>query len=201
MAFGRRFLFLPLAAAGAVLFFSGCVKPYEPPKEGEPAALVKLQYTYASIRPGTTLRVSMAVREGGPEGDFAPAFQQDHGRMRRGQASPEIPISAVRLRPQKGTVVSMRLGFWWTTQRWVTTTTRRGNQIITERRLVTDFHEVGCSSAMTFTPLKDHVYLMNFSNPNVNKDCALKGFEQVPAGEGKFRLTPVGKAWNREDEA
>ena len=176
----------------ALLLAAGCVKSYDPPKKAEPSALLKLQYTYTLVRPAATLRVYMHIREGKAE-KYELAYRQDFGLVFNNRDRPKVPIHALAIRPSRKSAIVMRLAFWWTSMIMMPVTTTVNNRPSTIFLPVTQYHEVGCSSAIEFQPQKGKIYLINFNSPAVDSGCTANAFLQTPTGEGKFKLKAVGR--------
>lgn len=182
-----------------LLLAAGCVKPYEPPQKGEPSALLKLQYVYSQIRPGTTLRVYMFIKEDKAE-KFLPAYRQDFGTVSNGKNRPRVPIHALSIRPSTKSAIAMRLAFWWTVTTSVPVTTYANNQSTTTYQNRTEYYEVGCTSTIEFQPQEGKIYLINYNSPTVGSGCTANALLQTPTGAGKFNLKAVGGPYKEKAE-
>lgn len=57
---------------------------------------------------------------------------------------------------------------------------------------VTRTHYSGCTASVNFTPGKDDVYLLDYSNLKISEGCTMDTYRQIPLKDGKFKLEPVG---------
>lgn len=180
MKFRQRARHLPVfCVLAAGLLAAGCVT-HEPPKTGEPSALLKLQYTYSQFKPFATLRVSMSIKEDKAE-KFQLAYRQDIGYVIKEWDLPRVPIHALSIRPSRKTAIEMRLAFFWYTQKGA--------------------GEVGCSSAIEFQPQKGKIYLINFNGSAVQSGCTANAFLQTPTEGGKFKLKSVGRPYKVKENS
>lgn len=170
----------------------GACDTYKPPLETEPHALLKLKYSYNSKLQGTlpvratvkeeTLRVRATVKEGKNK-------HQSVLRMNQPVFGNEVPLQAILIRPGIDTEIGTWLGFVWETDTSYTECDGKGQcRYITN----TDYNERGCQQMTKFLPQEGKVYLLDYNNPNVDKGCDAKIYEQIPQNGGKFKLKSVG---------
>ncbi|MEE8433304.1 MAG: hypothetical protein V3S64_00815, partial [bacterium] len=50
----------------------------------------------------------------------------------------------------------------------------------------------GCRDSVEIAPEKDGVYLLDYSNLNIDRDCTVQAYQQVSIAGGSFKLTAVG---------
>ncbi len=50
-----------------------------------------------------------------------------------------------------------------------------------------------CSAETAFTPARDAVYLLDYSNLLIDHGCSLEAYRQLPQKDGKFKLIPVNE--------
>jgi hypothetical protein len=217
-------LALSVALAAA---FSACVKQYQPPKEGEDAALLKLKLGYGDVKarsllsPGhfnESVKVALYLHEGD---ERYIAYSQTYDAAFATVEPVALEIHGARIRPGNAAAFEVRLSVFWQTQdwEWVTrqyripvsrqVTTREYNpatksyttrtttvtdfviETRQERELVTRDHEQGCTAAVAFAPVKDGVYLLDYTNPEIAADCAVLAYRQQAKEDGSFQLEPV----------
>lgn len=171
---------LVILISGTIL--GACAHPYKPPMENEPHALLKLKYSYNSILPQATLHVRATVKEGKNEHQSAlqiapPVFGN------------EVPLQTILIRPGIDTEIGTWLGFLWEEIRYYTDCDKDGK---CRRTLYTNNEEKGCQQMTRFIPKEGKIYLLDYNNPNVDKGCDAKIYEQIPQTDGKFKLKPVG---------
>jgi hypothetical protein len=181
-----------VGAIGALLLLSGCgsMSAYQPPEDKAPQALLKLKYKYSEVVPGSTLGARMGIRhEAKADGDkFQMAFNQAYGGIASKKGGQEIPMAAVKVHPGKKTDVTMAVYFsWYTTQ---TYTVMVNNIPQMQTRQV--YNEKACTVQISFTPEANKVYLLDYSSPNVDRDCTGNAYEQVQQRGDQFKLLKVG---------
>lgn len=177
--------------AAAVLLVSACgMRKYTPPKDNEPHAIIKLKYKYGAVAPGTTLGARMHIRHDAKSDkeSFAVAYNQSFGGVGDKKTNPDIPMTAVKVRPGKKTDARMAVYFYWYTTQ--TYTTYVNNRPQTQTTQV--YHELACTTQLSFTPQAGKIYMLDYSNPNVDKDCNANAYEQIQQAGGKFKLVKVG---------
>lgn len=54
------------------------------------------------------------------------------------------------------------------------------------------YNEKACTVQISFTPEANKVYLLDYSSPNVDRDCAGSAYEQVQQRGDQFKLVKVG---------
>lgn len=186
-----KFLFVGMIVLGTL---SGCgtMSAYEPPKEKQPYALVKLKYKYSGVKPNTTLGARMAIRHGArSENDnYYSAFNKNYGLVKDESTKPKIAIEALKIHPGEKTDVQMAVYFYWYTTH--TYTTYVNNMPMVQTQQV--YNEVACTSDMSFTPEAGKIYLLDYTNPNIDRDCRASAYEQIKLKNGKFELKPVAKS-------
>lgn len=176
----------------AVLLLSGCggMSPYKPPEDKAPQALLKLKYKYSDTVPGSTLGARMGVRhEAKADGDkFQTAFNQSYGAIAGKKGGQEIPMAAVSVHPGKKTDVTMAVYFYWYTTQTYTVMMNNIPQMRTQQV----YNEKACTVQISFTPEINKVYLLDYSSPNLDRDCTGNAYEQVPQRGDQFKLVKVG---------
>lgn len=182
-----------LGITGLVLLVSACgMKQYTPPKDNEPHAILKLKYKYAAVAPGTSLGARMQIRHD-PKSDkasFAVAYNQSFGPVGDKQTNPDIPMAAVKVVPDKKTDARMAVYFYWYTTQTYTTFVNNRPQVQTQQV----YHERACTMQLSFTPKAGKIYMLDYSSPNIDKDCNANAYEQIQQAGDKFKLVKVGEA-------
>jgi predicted small lipoprotein YifL len=178
----------------ALLLLAGCgaMRPYEPPEDKAPQALVKLKYKYSEVVPGTTLGARMGIRHGAQSDDerFQPAFNQSYGTIASKKGGQEIPMAAVKVHADKKTDVTMAVYFYWHTTQTYTVMVNKIPQMQTQQV----YHEKACTVKISFTPEAGKVYLLDYSSPYVDHDCSGHAYEQVKQRGDQFKLVKVGSS-------
>ena len=178
----------------AVGVLSGCgmMLAYEPPVDKEPYALLKLKFKYTSIKKNTSLGARMNIRHDpqSKEDEFYSAFNKSYGVVQNKKTSPKIPMEAIKIHAGKKTDIDMAVYFfWYTTQ---TYTTFVNNVPMVQTRQV--YNEAACTSQISFTPRPGKVYLLDYTSPNINRDCKAIAYRQTKLKNGKFKLKRVAKS-------
>lgn len=178
----------------ALVTLAGCstMSAYEPPKEKQPHALVKLKYKYTDVKPDTTLGARMMIRHGArqDDDDYYNAFNKSYGVVKEESPKPKIAIEAMKVHPGDKTDVKMAVYFYWyTTQSY---TTYVNNMPMVQTQQV--YNEVACTSDLSFLPKAGKVYLLDYTNPNIDRDCRATVYEQIKRENGKFELKPVARS-------
>lgn len=185
---------LRLCLLGVLPVLAGCgaMSPYEPPDDKAPQALLKLKYKYSEVLPGTTLGARMGIRHGAQSGDerFQPAFSQSYGVISGKKGGQEIPMAAVKVHPGKKTDVTMAVYFYWYTTHTYTVMVNKMPQMQTQQV----YNEKACTVKISFTPEAGKVYLLDYSSPNVDRDCTGHAYEQVRQRGDQFKLVKVGNS-------
>lgn len=174
----------------SLLLLTACgVAPYQPPQEKEPYALLKLKYKYSEGMPGTTLGARMNIRHGAQSEDesFQVAWNERYGAVTK-KTRPDIPTAAVKVHPGKKTDLDLAVYFFWYTTHTYTTMINNVPQVQTQQV----YNERACTVRVSFTPKPGKVYLVDYSSPNVGRDCRANAYEQVKQGGGTFKLLKVG---------
>lgn len=183
-----------IAIAALVLLLAGCghLKPYEPPADQAPQALLKLKYKYSEVVPGATLAARMAIRHDAKEEDdpYQSAFNQSYGVIASKKGGQEIPMAAIKIHPGKKTDLKLAVYFYWYTTQTYTVMVNKVPQIQTQQV----YHEKACTVQVSFTPQVDKVYLLDYSSPNVDRDCTANAYEQAMQHGGQFKLLKVGSS-------
>lgn len=178
----------------ALLLLAGCgaMRPYEPPEDKAPQALVKLKYKYSEVVPGTTLGARMGIRHGAQSDDerFQPAFNQSYGAIASKKGGQEIPMAAVKVHAGKKTDVTMAVYFSWYTTHTYTVMVNNMPQMRTQQV----YNEKACTVKISFTPEAGKVYLLDYSSPYVDHDCSGHAYEQVKQRGDQFKLVKVGSS-------
>lgn len=186
-----------LGLIAALLLLSGCgsMSPYKPPESGAPQALLKLKYKYSETVPGSTLGARMGVRHEAKADDdsFQPAFNQSYGAVSGKRGGSEIPMAAVSVHPGKKTDVTMAVYFYWYTTQTYTVMMNNIPQMRTQQV----YNEKACTVQISFTPEASKVYVLDYSSPNVDRDCTGNAYEQVMQRGDQFRLVKVGVSKTR----
>lgn len=175
------------------LCLSSCfsIPRYQAPGNNEHTAIIKLKYSYARMMDGKNLRVDMLIKEG-KDGEWARGYQKEYGKV-ISINKPALEVTGMKIRTGKISVIKMNLEFHWTTQRMITETRTVNGQAQTANRWVTDYHRRGCSAGVEFLPVNNKLYLLDYTNPNIDKGCTLSAYEQILEDKGKFRLRIVGQ--------
>lgn len=187
---------ITLLIAGAVSLgmLSGCMtmKPYEQPKDKEPYALVKLKYKYSAVKPGTTLGARMQIRHGAKSDDdkYFSAFNQSYGPVQNKSSAPRIATEAIRVHPGKKTDMQVAVYFYWYTTQTYTTYVNNVPMVQTQQV----YNEASCTADLSFKPEAGKVYLVDYTNPNIDRDCRASAYEQRKLNNGKFKLVRVAKS-------
>jgi len=164
------------------------------------------------------ISVSMSLNDG--EDTFSAYGKSYPGTLESKEAQP-LEIQAVRVHPGKPLQFFFNLGVTWQTQKMETVwkekrtpkqvrksvykynySTKRNEMVYetvteyeTERyqvqELVTKNHAVGCNADVSFTPMKDELYLLDYNNADIGSGCAVQAYRQTPSGGGNFKLEPV----------
>ena len=173
---------------------AGCIRNYEPPKEGQPSALLKTQFSYNETLSGTNMGVAIFIREG-PDESLLRVYINNVAHIDSGADPPRVPAHGVAIRPIPETSVYLRLYFSWTTQQQVQVSHRdyEGNTTYTTETQ-TQYHERGCTAGVTFAPAVGNSYLVNYSGGTIDQDCIAQAFLQTLADDGTFSLEAVGVA-------
>lgn len=172
------------------LFVAGCgMAEYAPPKENEAHALLKLKYKYSAVRPGT-LGARMHIRHDAKDDDdrFSVAFNQSYGSVSDKNTSPDIPMTAVKVYPGKKADVRMAVYFYWYTTQTHMVMVGKTQQMQTTQV----YHEAACTVQTSFVPEAGKTYLLDYSSPNIDKDCIANAYEQTLRAGGTFKLMKVG---------
>ena len=180
-----------MGAVAVLLILSGCgATAYKPPEEQAPQALLKLKYKYSEVVPGSTLGARMGIRHEAKADDdrFQSAFNQSYGTITGKKGGQEIPMSAVKVHPGKKTDVTMAVYFSWYTMHTYTVMINNMPQMRTQQV----YNEKACTVQISFTPEANKAYLLDYSSPNVDRDCTGNAYEQVPQRGDQFKLVKVG---------
>lgn len=165
---------------------------YEPPKDKQPYALVKLKYKYSNVMPGTTLGARMHIRHGAKSKDdsFYRAFNKSYGTINNKKTRPKIPMEGVKIHPGKKTDINMAVFFYWYTTQ--TYTTYVNNMPMVQTQQV--YNEKACTTQLTFTPEAGKVYMLDYTSANISSDCKATAYEQIPRKNGKFKLKRIARS-------
>ncbi|MGD8546899.1 MAG: hypothetical protein PVJ10_02950 [Thiohalophilus sp.] len=168
------------------------MKPYEQPKDKEPYALVKLKYKYSAVKPGTTLGARMQIRHGAKSDDdkYSSAFNQSYGPVKNKSSAPKIATEAIRVHPGKKTDMQVAVYFYWYTTQTYTTYVNNVPMVQTQQV----YNEASCTADLSFKPEAGKVYLVDYTNPNIDRDCRASAYEQRKLNNGKFKLVRVAKS-------
>lgn len=181
-----------ISVIGTLLLLSACghMAAYEPPDDKKPQALLKLKYKYSDVVPGATIGARMGIRHDAAADDdkFQSAFNQSYGAISSKKTGLEIPMAAVKVHPGKKTDVTMAVYFFWYTTQTYTVMVNRMPQMQTRQV----YNEKACTVQMSFTPQADKAYLLDYSSPNIDRDCSGNVYEQVKQGGDQFKLVKVG---------
>lgn len=186
-----KHLKLPLLA-GLLLALVGCgPSKYKPPLDKDPHAVLKLKFKYHAIVPGTTVGARMYIREN-PKSKSAPfeyAYNQSIGQVVKHSKNLAIPMAAVNVRPGKPADIQMAVYFYWyTTESYMIMV---NNSPQWQTRQV--YHERACTAQLHFTPDNGKVYLLDYSSPEVDRDCHATAYLQRHHGRS-FRLARVASS-------
>lgn len=178
----------------SLLLLAGCgaMRPYEPPEDKAPQALLKLKYKYSEVVPGSTLGARMGIRHDAKDDDdrFQAAFNQSYGAIAGKKGGQDIPMAAVKVHPGKKTDVTMAVYFYWYTTQTYTVMVNNMPQMRTQQV----YNEKACTVQISFTPAAGKVYLLDYSSPNVDRDCTGHAYEQVRQRGDQFKLVKVGSS-------
>jgi hypothetical protein len=179
-----------LAALALLLAGCGQMKAYEAPDDKAPQALLKLKFKYSEVVPGTTLGARMGIRHDAQDEDdrYQSAFNQNYGAISSKKGGPEIPMAAVKVHPGKKTDVTLAVYFYWYTTQTYTVMVNNIPQMRTQQV----YNEKSCTVQVSLTPQAGKVYLLDYSSPNVDRDCTAHAYEQVMERSGQFKLVKVG---------
>lgn len=183
-----------LLLAIALMSLSGCttMSAYEQPTEKQPHALVKLKFKYTDVQPGTTLGARMMLRHGAKkENDkYYSGFNKSYGVVKDESTKPKIATEALKVHPGEKTDVKMAVFFYWYTTQ--TYTTYVNNRPMMQTQQV--YNELACTSDLSFQPEAGKVYLLDYSNLNIDRDCSATAYEQSQLNNGEIKLTPVARS-------
>lgn len=178
----------------ALVMLTGCMtmSAYEPPKDKEPYALVKLKYKYSAVKPGTTLGARMNIRHGAKSDNakYSSAINKSYGQVRDKSTAPKIATEAVKIHPGEKTDMQLAVYFYWYTTQTYTTYVNNTPMVQTQQV----YNEVACTADLSFTPTTGKVYLVDYTNPNVDRDCRATAYEQQKLQNGKFKLIRVARS-------
>ncbi len=209
-----------LLAFSAALVAGGCVKTYQPPEEGVAAALIKFKFAYdqAIVRarvPGEAFNAAIVVSvrmQDLAEDQLYEVYRKRYAGAPSLDAATPLEIHAERFHPGRTATFTLSLAVTWQTREyegvWLhyrvpvrvydSSTRSYRTETRTERRLVyqwvTHDHRAGCPASTAFTPALDAVYLLDYTSAEIDADCTLQAYRQLPAGDGSFRLEPIGGA-------
>lgn len=182
-----------LCVACLSILVSACGAPkYNLPKDNEASSLLKLKYKYSAVQPGTQLGARMFIRHDAKnEKDrFSSAFNQTYGGVSDKNTSPDIPMASLKVHPGKKTDVRMAVYFYWYTTHTYTVMMNNVPQIQTRQV----YNESACTVQVSFVPEAGKIYMLDYSSPNINKDCRANAYEQIQQAGGKFKLVKVGES-------
>lgn len=173
---------------------SGCsmMSPYKPPKDKDAYALLKLKFKYTSVLPNTNLGARMSIRHGAKSKDdsFYRAYNEIYGVVQKIKIRPKIPMEAIKIHPGKKTDINMAVYFYWHTTQ--TYTTYVNNMPIVQTQQV--YNEKSCTTQLSFTPRAGKIYLLDYTSPNVSRDCKATAYKQTKLRNGKFKLKRIAKS-------
>lgn len=174
------------------LFACSFLSPYEPPKEGQPYALLKLKYKYSEVTDGTTLGARMGVRHDAKsdKDGFHPAFNKHYGKVNKKGPNPDIAMEAVKVHPGKNTDINMAVYFYWYTTQSYMIMVNNVPQMQTQQV----YNENACNATVNFVPKAGKVYILDYSSPTVDRDCTVNAYEQVKTKGDKFKLVKVSSS-------
>lgn len=185
-------LLIPTFISLGILSGCGMMSPYTPPIDKQPYALLKLKFKYTSIMPNTSLGARMSIRHGAKSKDdsFYSAFNKTYGVVQNKKTSPKIPMKAIKIHPGKKTDINMAVYFfWYTTQ---TYTTYVNNMPMVQTQQV--YNEKACTTQMSFTPRAGKIYLLDYTSPNISRDCKAIAYKQIKLKNGKFKLKRIARS-------
>ncbi len=183
---------LPLLAA-LMLAVAACgPAKYQPPQDNQPHAVLKLKYKYLAIAPGTSVGARMYIRHD-PKSDsdaFEYAYNESFGEVTKGGKNPDIPMTAVNVRPGQKTDVKLAVYFYWYTTQTYTVMVNNVPQFQTRQV----YNERACTAQVSFTPEEGKAYLLDYSSPNVDHDCTANAYVQGHQRGNKFTLAKVASS-------
>jgi hypothetical protein len=187
----KHLKFAPLAALLLAVSACGPTK-YEPPKDDQPHAVLKLKFKYQAIAPGTTVGARMYIRHDAKSKSdaFEYAYNQNFGEVNTNGHNPEIPMTAVNVRPGKTTDVQLAVYFFWYTTQTYTVMVNNVPQFQTRQV----YNERACTAQLTFTPEAGQVYLLDYSDPEVDRDCMANAYQQGRPHGNHFKLAKVASS-------
>jgi hypothetical protein len=174
---------------------SGCgmLSPYKPPKDKEAYALLKLKFKYSSVLPNTNLGARMNIRHGAKTKDdsFYSAYNKTFGIVeKKRKTRPKIPMAAIKIHPGKKTDINMAVYFYWYTTQTYTTFVNNVPMVQTQQV----YNEKACTTRLSFKPRAGKIYLLDYTNPNVSRDCKATAYKQTKRRNGKFKLKRIAKS-------
>lgn len=185
--------FIPLVFLAAAIL-SGCnmVSIYEPPKDKEPYALLKLKFKYSGVLPNTTLGARMNIRHDAKSDSdsFYSALNNSYGVIQNKKTRHKIPMEGIKIHPGKKTDMQMAVYFYWYTTQTYTTFINNVPMVQTQQV----YNEEACTAQVSFTPQAGKVYLLDYTNANINDGCKATAYKQTKLKNGKFRLKLVAKS-------
>ncbi len=187
----KRLTFAPLAALLLALSACGPTK-YEPPKDNEAHAVLKLKYKYQGIAANTTVGARMYIRHDAKSksDSYQYAYNQSFGLVTANGHNPEIPMTAVNVRPGKPTDVQLAVYFFWYTTQTYTVMVNNVPQFQTRQV----YNERACTAEVSFTPQAGQVYLLDYSDPEVDRDCTANAYLQAHQSGNRFKLEKVASS-------
>ena len=103
---------------------------------------------------------------------------------------PKIPMAAIKIHPGKKTDINMAVYFYWHTTQ--TYTTYVNNVPMVQTRQV--YNEKACTTQLSFTPRAGKIYLLDYTSPNINRDCKAIAYKQTKLKKGRFKLKRIAKS-------
>lgn len=173
--------------------FNACLglQKYKAPGGNEPRAFVKLQYATLNYLPGTDLYVQMTIQE--ENGKKLLAYEKSYGTLSKNLPTPKLETVSIPIHIDKPATFRMKLYFHWIIIQQYMETVYVNNSTRTRWKTRPIHHTRGCEAAVRLLPKKNQLYLLDYSNQDIDKHCTIKAYRQSFSGKGKFKLLTTGE--------
>lgn len=186
-----------LLVVSIVALVSACgLTTYKSPEDGQPYALVKLKYSFDEIMPQAELGTRLGIKPGDKRGIYKSAFDTTYGFVNTSNIT-STPLEAIKVHPDQNIDLKMAVYFYWYTTYTYTTYINGVPQTNTTQQ----YNEVRCDAFMNFTPENGKVYLIDYTQIDLKKQCDAIVYEQVPVADGKFKMKQIAKSEPPKQEA